>query len=222
MDKMKYTRRHFLNNMALGAGGLVIFGSYGFRIFKDYENNVIKAIRVDFEKCAGCRTCETACSAYNHPLTLNGEKLNGIGNPHLSNIKVFHFNPDVDVPVTCAICDDAPCVEACPVEPHPDTGWKALYRDKDMTIKNDLDRCIGCTQCAQACEDMRAGVIYPNPETKSPERMCTLCDGDPSCVKNCPFGALDFLEMPSDRDLTGLAPEMIAERLMKKFYNLNV
>ena len=91
-----------------------------------------------------------------------------------------------------------------------------------MTIKNDIERCISCTQCAQACKELRAGVIYPNPETNRPERLCTLCDGDPSCVKNCPFGALGFLEMPVDRQLKGLSPEKIAERLMKQFYNLNV
>jgi len=222
MSESKYTRRHFLQNMALGAGGLVVLGSYGFRIYIDREHNLIKAISVDFEKCAGCRTCETACAAFNHPINLEGEKLNGLGNPHLSNIKVYHFNPDVDVPVTCAICNDAPCIEACPVEPHPTTGRKALYRDTNMTIKNDKDRCIGCTQCAQACKEMRAGIIHPNPKTNMPERMCTLCDGNPSCVENCPFGALDFLEMPANRELNRLAPEKIAERLIQQFYNLNV
>ena len=34
--------------------------------------------------------------------------------------------------------------------------------------------------------------------------------------------ALDYIEMPADRQLKGLAPEKIAERLIQQFYNLNV
>ena len=218
----KYSRRHFLQNVAIGGGGLIILGSYGFRIINDKENKLIKAISVDFEKCAGCRTCESSCSAFNNPILIEGENLNGIGNPHLSNIRVYHYNPDVDVPVTCAICPDAPCVEACPVEPDPDTGRKALYRDSNMTIKNDLERCIACAQCAEACKSKRAGVIIPNPETNKPERMCTLCNGSTQCVKNCPFDALSYIEMKADRDLSELAPAQIAELLIKQFYHVNI
>lgn len=221
-ESRKYTRRHFIQDLALGGGGLIVLGTFGFRIFKDTKSNTIKAISVDFSKCAGCRTCETACSAFNHPITINGEKLEGLGNPYYSNIKVYHYNPDVDVPVTCAICEDTPCINACPVAPDLITGWKALYRDENMTIKNDTERCIACMQCAKACQNLRGGVIHPNPETHKPERMCTLCDGDPSCVKACPFGALSYKEIPADRDLLNLASAKIAERLIAELYNLNV
>jgi Fe-S-cluster-containing dehydrogenase component len=221
-DAKDYTRRHFLQDMAFGGGGLIVLGTFGFRIFRDKEQNLIKAISVNFEKCAGCRTCETACSAYNNPILINGEKMNSLGNPHFSNIKVYHFNPDVDIPVTCALCDDPPCINACPVAPDLLTGRKALYRTDEMTIKNDTDRCIGCKQCAKACENIRGGVIHPNPETNKPERMCTLCDGNPQCVENCPYGALEYIEMPADRELANLAPAQIAERLIEKLYNLNV
>jgi len=221
-DAKKYTRRHFLQDMTFGGGGLIVLGTFGFRIFKDKEQNLIKAISVNFEKCAGCRTCETACSAYNNPVVIDGEKMNSLGNPHYSNIKVYHFNPDIDIPVTCALCDDPPCINACPVAPDMITGRKALYRADDMTIKNDTDRCIGCMQCAKACENLRGGVIHPNAETHKPERMCTLCDGNPQCVANCPFGALEYIEMPANRDLANLAPDKIAEKLIEKLYNLNV
>lgn len=215
-----YTRRHFLQDIALGGGGLIILGSFGFQIFKDKEHQLIKAISVDFDQCTGCRTCETACSAYNHPVLINGEKLNGPGNPHFSNIKVYHFNPDIDIPVTCAICPDTPCINACPVAPDLITGRKALYRDKNMTIKNDIERCIGCMQCAKACENLRAGIIHPNPDTHKPERMCTLCDGDPQCVVNCPFGALKYIEMPTNRELENLSAKKIAARLIEQLYQI--
>lgn len=221
-DSKSYTRRHFLQDITLGGGGLILLGTFGFKLFKDNNNKLIRAISVDFSKCAGCRTCETACSAFNNQVVINGEQMQGLGNPHFSNIKVHHFNPDVDIPVTCAICPDSPCIEACPVAPDLITGRKALYRDDNLTIKNDTERCIGCMQCAHACKDLRGGIIHPNPETHKPERMCTLCDGDPSCVKACPFGALSYIEIPINRDLENLAPAKIAERLIKELYNLNV
>ena len=221
-NKKNYSRRHFLQDIAYGGSGLVILGTFGFSIFKDKEKHIIKAISVDFTKCTGCRTCETACSAYNHPVIINGQKMSGVGNPHLSNIKIHHFNPDIDIPSTCALCPDAPCIEACPISPDLITGHKALYRDENMTIKNDPDRCIGCMQCAKACERLRGGIIHPNPETHRPERMCTLCDGNPQCVENCPFGALSYIEMPADRDLANLSPKKIAERLIEQLYNLPV
>jgi Fe-S-cluster-containing hydrogenase component 2 len=218
-----YTRRHFLQDIVYGGAGLIILGSFGISIFRDEEKQVIRAISVDFDKCAGCRTCETACSAFNHKVEVGGEIVDGLGNPFYSNIKVHHFNPDVDIPSTCAICPDPPCIDACPVAPDLETGRKALYRDeKLLTIKNDTERCLGCGQCATACETLRGGVIRPNDETNMPERICSLCDGDPQCVKYCPYDALAYIEMPDDRGLKNLAPKKIAQRLIKKYYNIEI
>ncbi|HCC69746.1 MAG TPA: FeS-binding protein [Bacteroidales bacterium] len=217
----KHSRRHFLSRITYGAGGLVLLGSYGFSITRDNKNGVIRAISVDFEKCTGCRTCESVCSEYNNRVMVNGEMLNGLSNPARSNIRVYHFNPDVDIPSTCALCEDAPCIEACPVEPDPVTGRKALYRDDKLhTIVNDPIRCIGCQSCAIACAEKRAGVIHPDPETGNPMFMCTLCGGDPQCVKHCPYDALKYMEMPADRDLDKLAPEKLAQIMIDKFYNV--
>src|SRR6056297_3966585 len=222
-NKKRYSRRHFLQDMIFGGAGIIVLGSFGVSIVTDEKKQVIKAIAVDFDKCTGCRTCETACSEFNNKVKVNGEWVKGLGNPFYSNINVHHFNPDVDIPSTCAICPDAPCIDACPVAPDLTTGRKALYRDSDnMTIKNDTERCVGCGQCAEACENLRGGIIHPNPETNKPERMCTLCNGDPQCVKYCPFDALAYIEMPEDRDLDNLSPEVIAEKLIKKYYEINI
>lgn len=217
------TRRHFLNSLGFGTAGMVVLGSYGFTIGRDNLNGRIRAIAVDFEKCAGCRTCEAVCSSFNHRVALNGRMVNGAVNPAHSNIRVHHYNPDIDIPSTCALCTDAPCVEACPVEPHPETGRKALYRDEElMIIVNDPERCIGCRSCAEACAEKRAGVIHSNPDTGSPENMCTLCGGDPQCVRYCPYDALSYIEMDDSRDLEGLSPERIADMMMQKLYNLKL
>lgn len=217
------SRRHFLGTLGFGTAGMVLLGSYGFTIGRDTLNGKIRAIAVDFEKCAGCRTCEAVCSSYNHMVKIEGKLLNGYGNPSLSNIRVYHYNPDIDIPSTCALCPDAPCVEACPVEAHSETGRKALYRDEDlMIILNDTERCIGCGSCADNCREQRAGVIRSNAVTGGPEMMCTLCGGDPQCVKYCPYSALSYIEMDESRDLEGLSPQALAEKMIEKLYNLKL
>jgi Fe-S-cluster-containing hydrogenase component 2 len=147
---------------------------------------------------------------------VNGDTVNGLGNPYYSNIRVYNYNPDLDLPAVCAMCPDNPCVEACPIDPDPATGRKALYRDEQtLTVKNDLERCIGCGSCAAAC---RVGVIIPNRKSNKPERMCTLCDGDPQCVKYCPFEALSHVDVSVQREFYGMKPDQIAEELITRWY----
>jgi Fe-S-cluster-containing hydrogenase component 2 len=217
-EEHHYTRRDFLGT-ALGGSAIVLLGQFGvLRVAKVAAQPapIYTMIVVDYTKCTGCRTCETACSAYNHKQTVNGETVNGLGNPYYANIRVYSYNPDLDVPAVCAMCPDNPCIEACPVDPDPATGRRALYRDEQtLTVKNDLERCIGCGSCAEAC---RVGVIIPNPETNAPERMCTLCDGDPQCVKYCPFEALSSVEVQVQREFYGMKPDQIAEELIKRWY----
>lgn len=214
----QWSRRRFMKT-ALGGGAMVMFGPFGvLRLSRATEGKLegLSMIVVDYTKCTGCRTCETVCSAFNHKLTINGELLKGLGNPDLANIQVHPYNPDVDVPAVCAMCPDTPCIEACPVDPDPATGRRALYREaKNQAITNDAERCISCGSCAEAC---RVGVIRQNIETDRPEHMCTLCGGDPQCVKHCPFGALSYVKVDTDREFYGQRPEQIAEQLIEKWY----
>lgn len=205
---------------ALGGGAMFMLGQFGVMCLARAQQegqSTLSMILVDYAKCTGCRTCETVCSGFNHKETVNGKTLNGLGNPDLANIRVYGFNPDVDVPAVCAMCPDSPCIEACPVEPDPKTGRKALYRAaKTQTITNDSERCIACGDCAESC---RVGVIRPNPETDRPERMCTLCGGDPQCVKHCPFGALSHVKVDTGYKFYAQRPEQIAKQLMTEWYD---
>ena len=177
-------------------------------------------ILVDYAKCTGCRTCETVCAQYNHRTRIDGRELWGLGNPRLSNIRVEHFNPDVDVPVVCTMCEDAPCIEACPVAPDAE-GRRALFRDpRTMAIRSDPKRCVGCGRCAKACLEKRVGAIIPDPESGCPERMCTLCDGDPQCVKHCPYGALTYEIEGTARDPEPASAEDTARKLMDRWYDV--
>lgn len=221
-DLISFNRRDFMKRMAVGVAGSVLLDKFGLVHLSSVQAEqavTYRMIAVDLGKCTGCRTCEAVCSAFNHKVKVNGEWLNGLGNPHLTNIRVHGFNPDVDIPAVCAMCPDNPCIEACPVEPHLETGRRALYRDeKTGAIKNDLERCIACGNCARACKAQRVGVIYSNPRTNKPERMCTLCDGDPQCVKYCPYGALSYVELDLGDKFYGKPPELIAKELIRRWY----
>jgi anaerobic carbon-monoxide dehydrogenase iron sulfur subunit len=197
-ERANLTRREFMKGIGIGGGAIVLLGQFGIHAaaWADSRHPVLKMVLVDYGKCTGCRTCEAVCSSHNRPLTIEREKVPGLGNPRHSNIRVESFNPEVDIPNVCAMCADTPCVNACPVEPDPKTGRRALYRDEiTHTIRNDAGRCIGCRSCAEACSAQRTGTIIPDSATGRPERMCTLCGGDPQCVKRCPVEALSYVEV---------------------------
>jgi len=223
----KSTRREFIKNMAVGSGAVVLFGNLGLlqlsckRLGQEGNGRFYSMILVDYSKCTGCRICETVCSAYNNKQKVKGKVLPGLGNPFYSNIRVYSFNPDVDIPAICAMCPDNPCINACPVPPDPKTGRKALYRDdKTSVIKNDPNRCIGCGSCAEACSARGVGVIVPNLETNKPEGVCNLCGGDPQCVKYCPYGALSLVEVSPDEEFYRMPPDIIAKELAKRWYTI--
>ncbi len=217
-ENPQWSRRDFMKT-AVGGGAMILLGGFGiFRLASAQQGGKSELVMIvaDYSKCTGCRTCETVCSAYNHQQTVNSETLNGLGNPDLANIRVYGYNPDVDIPAVCAMCPDNPCIEACPVDPDPKTGWKALYREnKNQTIKNDSKRCTACGSCAEAC---RVGVIIPDPKTSRPEHMCTLCGGAPQCVKHCPFEALSLVKVDAGRKFYAMKPEQIAEKLISEWY----
>jgi Fe-S-cluster-containing hydrogenase component 2 len=215
-----HSRRDFLKIIGIGGVSIVAFG-WLVKSVAASESSYYSLVVVDFNKCTGCRTCEAVCAQFNHRVKVNGEELLGLGNPHLTNIFVYSFNPPVSVPNICVMCGDAPCVAICPVEPDPVTGRKALYRDeKTKAIKCDVERCIGCGACAQVCAEKRVGVIVLNLLTNKPQRMCSLCEGDPACVKYCPFSALTHVKVGArfDGRHYALAPREIAQELTSLWY----
>ena len=57
----------------------------------------------------------------------------------------FPIPSSVHFPFSAITAVQAPCVEACPVEP------KAMFKTEDgITMHND-ERCIGCRACQEAC-----------------------------------------------------------------------
>lgn len=216
-----------MSRLALGGGSLVLLSGCARWVLPESggkaEEKIYEYIAVDYTRCTGCRTCEAVCSAYNNPVSVNGETIPGIGNPVFSNIRVHSFNPDVSAPAVCAKCPDTPCINACPVEPDPETARRALFQDEKFgSIINDPDRCINCGSCVDACGSESVGILARHPETGRPMRMCTLCDGDPQCVRHCPYEALSLLRVSVDHPFYRMSPEEVAGDLSKRWYDVTM
>ena len=128
-----------------------------------------KFVSGDPSKCVGCCVCEYVCSM-EHEKTFN---------PTKSRIRVVRLNPFVNLAVTCRLCEDAPCVAACPRD-----GLE--QSEKKGVIMVDEEKCTGW--CVEACD---YGAIQLHPESRV-VYVCDLCDGEPKCVEWCPEEALDF------------------------------
>ena len=108
-----------------------------------------KSLNIDPEKCTGCLQCELACSYDNE----------GVFNPSKSRIKVFKFeDAGRFVPYTCTQCDEAWCMQACPVDaivegPNfefaAETREELLY-DKDKLLANGDQWETELAACIQA------------------------------------------------------------------------
>jgi carbon-monoxide dehydrogenase iron sulfur subunit len=133
-----------------------------------------KVLYIDYQKCTGCRTCEMVCSA----------KHDGILNPMRSRIKVMKWEAEgLYVPMSCQQCQDAPCMNVCPV--------KAISRDEDMArVMVDYDVCIGCRACVAVCP---FGAMSFNTIDKQVFK-CDLCDGDPQCARFCDVNAIEYID----------------------------
>lgn len=132
-----------------------------------------KVLMIEYEKCTGCRLCELVC-ATSH---------DGISNPIRSRIKVMKWeNEGLYIPMSCQQCEDAPCMNVCPV--------KAISRDQDLQyVKVDHDVCIGCRSCVAVCP---FGAMSYNTIDKRVFK-CDLCEGDPQCVRFCEVKAVSFV-----------------------------
>lgn len=133
-----------------------------------------KMLNIVPERCTSCMQCELACSWVQ----------TGTFAPSKSVIRVAVFDEEASyAPYTCLQCDEAWCMNACPVN--------AISIDPDTDAKIVTDSmCIGCHLCTIACP---FGTIYTLPKSDKASK-CNLCGGDPACATACPTDAIEFLE----------------------------
>lgn len=89
----------------------------------------------DTDRCIKCGGCEVACKQTNHV---------PYGMRRIRVVTVNEGKPgEMNVPMACMHCGDAPCIKACPRE--------AISKREDGIVLVDKDKCIGCGYCAYAC-----------------------------------------------------------------------
>jgi len=139
---------------------------------------VSKQLEVIPEKCTGCIQCELACSWVQ----------TGTFQPARSLIRVHLFDDQASyAPYACFQCDEAWCMNACPV------GAIQISPSDAKAVVDDL--CVGCSLCVIACP---YGTIWYDAGWNRATK-CDLCAGDPACVAACPTGALEYTEaQPTD------------------------
>lgn len=157
---------------------------------------MMKTLIVDAQKCSGCRACETYCSL----------KHEGACVPSKGRVHVVKWEQQgIFVPVNCMRCKDPACEAVCPQH--------ATYRNYATgAMQVDPYRCIGCMSCVFACP---FGATFVDPDSGKVLK-CDLCDGDPTCVKVCPTGALSFEETSKETHLRLLENADRIPMLVKK------
>lgn len=133
-----------------------------------------KVLLINYEKCTGCRLCEQVCAVKHH----------GASNPSRSRIRVMKWEMEgLYVPVSCQQCQDAPCLNGCPVG--------AISRNEELNrVEVDYDVCIGCRTCVSVCP---FGAMHYNAIDRQVAK-CDLCDGDPQCVRFCDIKAIEYTD----------------------------
>ncbi|MEP0848734.1 MAG: polysulfide reductase NrfD [Phycisphaerae bacterium] len=134
---------------------------------------------IDNRACIGCHACTVACkSEHLVPLGVNRTWVKYIEKGEFPHTR-RHFSVQ-----RCNHCEDAPCVEICPVT--------SLFKRPDGIVDFDNSRCIGCKACMQACP---YDALYLDPETNTAAK-CNYCTHrvdngyEPACVVVCPVEAI--------------------------------
>ncbi|MBI2774232.1 MAG: 4Fe-4S dicluster domain-containing protein [Chloroflexi bacterium] len=118
------------------------------------------------------------------------------------------------LPAPCMHCQNAPCVNVCPVG--------ATFHAPEGTVLIDQSRCIGCRLCMAACpydrrffnwgepvqpaqvRETAYNVVTQTPALRGTVMKCDFCTdraaagGLPYCVEACPRGAYWFGDLETD------------------------
>ncbi len=175
------SRRSFLKKSAAAGFAALTAGTAltGDKLLAESNETSKKAILMDNSLCIECQACRVACQNENEI------------DEEYSFIKFVSKEsgeyPDVEYRLrrdSCFHCPDSPCINQCPVD--------ALYKGEGRFTTLEVEECIACGQCQQACP-------FDIPEIGE-ERMykCDACQHlleqgeEPACVSTCISYALDF------------------------------
>jgi benzoyl-CoA reductase subunit BamC len=135
------------------------------------KKKIVKTIKIDVEKCNGCRACEVACSAFHATPRYSSN------NPARSRIRLIR-DPlrDVYLPVYAGDNAKAEC----------------MGRNKYVIYGKEYTECDFCRASCPSRD------IFREPDSKLPLR-CDMCEDDPPqekplCVQWCLAEALTYEE----------------------------
>jgi len=137
----------------------------------ELKKKIVKEIKIDLDKCIGCRACEVACSAFH-----STPKYSSI-NPARSRIRVMiDLLKDCYVPIRAGDYTKAECTGR-----HTYTINGKEYRE--------------CSFCGVSCPSRD---YFKEPDSGLPLK-CDMCEDDPPlteplCVQACVFDALTYIE----------------------------
>jgi len=219
------TRREFITGAAGAAGALTLLSVPLDRLLNPVKPAQIPAemantdekvrawcMIIDLARCEGCVTentppqCTIACLGGH--FAPKGQQWIEVYTAELPGGGTFFM------PTPCYQCENAPCVNVCPVA--------ATYQDKTGVVLIDHRRCIGCRFCMAACPYQRRffnwgtpelppeaafaqySPIYPVPAVKGTVIKCMFClhflrmGKLPYCVSGCPMKALYMGDLNED------------------------
>lgn len=224
-------RRAFLRTMAAGTALGITAGikpfhpsEIGAAEAEDDGGPVAQwAMVIDLARCDGCGLCTKACQEQH----FTGEQ---------EWIKVFELpNDDGTVsyfPRPCMQCENAPCLNVCPVG--------ATFNNKNGTVLIDHERCIGCRLCMAACpygarsfnwgepENPPGATFakyspeYPVPHRRGTVEKCMFCahnakDGKlPVCASACSMNAIWFGDLARDIATNGAETKSLSLLLAER------
>jgi molybdopterin-containing oxidoreductase family iron-sulfur binding subunit len=240
-DKGGLSRRQFITRTAGVAGALAVLSSpflaalSRVKASTQPEGEVVPGEKVrqwcmviDLRKCEGCVTidappqCTQACTLMHYvPI---GQQWIQVFQVELSGGGSYFM------PVPCMQCENAPCVNVCPVA--------ATYHTREGIVLIDQRRCIGCRMCMAACPYQRRFFNWSKPDLPpeaafaeyTPERQvpaivgtvmkCDFCPDMmrqgrlPPCASGCPMRAIYMGDL--NDDIASNGREIV---LLSKFLN---
>lgn len=134
----------------------------------------VKTIKVDADKCNGCRSCEIICSSF------HATPKYSLSNPARSRIQVIrHPIQDIWVPVFAGEYTPAEC----------------MGRDKYIIGGKEYDECGFCRAVCPSRD------LFKEPDSGLPLK-CDMCEGEekPLCVEWCLNDVLIFEEREEEVD----------------------
>lgn len=144
---------------------------------KEGKKKTVKVIKIDVDKCNGCRACEVICSAF------HAKPKYSSNNPARARIRVI-WDPlaDIYVPVYAGEYAMAECAG----------------RDRYIVDGKEYDECAFCRASCPSRDE------FKEPDSGLPLK-CDMCESDPPlsepmCVQWCLNDALTYEEREEEVD----------------------